>query len=420
MGCFISRSNATSPCPSDVNIEDNVVSQEKIVPADIEETRPESEKRKSQPESTRSASLKDIKRSSQSGSTTSASPKTSQRKSQIISPSQTSDPMASESTVQPEVPRWLPELERTKEGHLVPQEVPKCDAGEDFVSAHEMYNSLNDGQRAPYLHDPQYMLILDVRDRGDYNESHITTARHSTAVDTEYDCLLSQGKVDKFTMVIVYDQGSTTVTVDPTLASFVQRLKDANVDVLILSGGYDTFHKTYPFLCNNLTIRSEQDRRQNFSSYPSVVLEDILYQGNVKHSKNETVLKNLKITHILNVSMECQNAFPKSFEYLQVKVEDESTEQLSPHLERAAKFIAGAINGGGRVLVHCVQGKSRSSTCTIAFLMSYRGWTLKDAHEYLKDRRSIAAPNRGFLIQLSKFEESIFGKVISSVDDLYF
>eukprot|EP00057_Strongylocentrotus_purpuratus_P003611 XP_003726993.1 PREDICTED: probable rhodanese domain-containing dual specificity protein phosphatase [Strongylocentrotus purpuratus] len=420
MGCFISRSNATSPIPSKSSARENVVNPEKISPADGEETLLNTDKRFSESVSNRSASPKAIKRSSQSANVTSASPKTTQRSCQLENITQTSTKMATESAVQPEILGRLPELERTKEGHLVPQEVPRCDVGEDFVSVHEMYNSLNDGQRAPYLHDPYYMLILDVRDRADYNASHVTTARHSTAVDTEHDCLVSQGKLDKFTMVVVYDQGSTSQTVDPTLSSFVQRLKDANVDVLILSGGYDTFHKTYPFLCNSLTIRSEQDRMLHFKSYPSVVLEDTLYQGNVKHSKNETVLKNLKITHILNVSTECANAFPKSFEYLQVKVEDESTEHIGPHLERAAKFVASAINSGGRVFVHCVQGKSRSSTCTIAFLMSYRGWTLKDAHEYLKDRRSIAAPNRGFLIQLSKFEQLTFGKVISSVDDLYF
>lgn len=332
--------------------------------------------------------------------------------------------MASESDVSPAPAvsgsSILPELERSKVGHLLPQPVPQCNVGEDFVSVHEMYNSLNDGQRAPYLHDPSYMLILDVRDREAFNASHITTARHSTAVDTEYDCILSQGKLDRFTMVIAYDQGSTSQEVDPLLSTFVQRLKDANVDVQILSGGFQSFCSTYPFLCNNLAIRSEKDRMQQFKSYPSVVLEGVLYQGNVKHSMDERILENLGITHVLNVSTECKNAFPKSFEYLQVRVEDESTEQLGPYLKRAAKFVADAIRDGGRVFVHCVQGKSRSSTCTIAFLMSCKGWTLKDAHEYLKDRRSIAAPNRGFLTQLSKFEESTFGKVISSVDDLYF
>ncbi|XP_071505416.1 dual specificity protein phosphatase 2-like [Diadema antillarum] len=316
--------------------------------------------------------------------------------------------------------RILPVLEKDDAGHLIQQPVPCPEEVEGFMSVQEVYNSMNDGQRSPYLHDPCYMLILDCRDREAFNELHITTARHSSAVDTEYDCLLAQGRLEKFMMVVVYDDASTTQKVEPGLADFVQRLKGANVDVQILRGGFCSFHKLYPFLCNNLTIRSEQDRMRLFKSYPSMVLDGVLCQGNVKHSLDEAILKNLGITHVLNVSTECKNAFPKSFAYLQVAVEDETSAQLEPRLQSATNFVAEAIAGGGRVFVHCVQGKSRSSTCTIAFLMSNMGWTLKDSHDYLKDRRSIAAPNRGFLLQLSKFEKAIFGKILSSVDDLYF
>ena len=428
MGCVNDKPTAVNIHPTEGNVNNNskgnknLLAQEDILKTDSNDKVPE----KDVPVSVKSALGQQSTAGSVLGSGESV-PNTPIPGEIVLSPHVTEEIIPSQKMtatkheMTPESgPCILPVLEKTASGHIVPQSVPNAQLEDGFMSVHELYNSMNDGQRMPYLHDPTYMLILDARAREDFNDLHLTTARHSGAVDAEYDCLLEKGRLTNFTFVVVYDGSSKAGAVDPTLASFIRRLKDANIDPQVLSGGFEQFHRTYPFLCNNLTIRSENDRMRLFKSYPSVVLEGALYQGNVKHSADETTLQDLKITHVLNVSMECKNAFPKLFEYLQVKVEDESSAQIEPRLRGAVEFIASALEGGGRVFVHCVQGKSRSSTCTIGFLMSCRGWTLKDAHEYLKDRRSIAAPNRGFLLQLSNFEEKVFGKKLSSVDDLYF
>ena len=48
----------------------------------------------------------------------------------------------------------------------------------------------------------------------------------------------------------------------------------------------------------------------------------------------------------------------------------------------AAAADAGGVTGG--VLVHCSEGKSRSVTLVLAFLMQSQGWTLKQALEHVK------------------------------------
>ena len=64
------------------------------------------------------------------------------------------------------------------------------------------------------------------------------------------------------------------------------------------------------------------------------------------------------------------------------------------------------VEEGARVLVICWAGVSRSATLVLAFLMQYRKMTLRGAVRQLKLVRNIQ-PNRGFLVQLVRFEEEL-------------
>ena len=49
-------------------------------------------------------------------------------------------------------------------------------------------------------------------------------------------------------------------------------------------------------------------------------------------------------------------------------------------------------------------------TIVVAYLMKSRGMSLSEALQYVKNKRSQAAPNRGFIRQLGDFEKSLEGK----------
>ena len=59
----------------------------------------------------------------------------------------------------------------------------------------------------------------------------------------------------------------------------------------------------------------------------------------------------------------------------------------------------------GKVLVHCYQGKSRSSAVCCAYLMVRYGLSLDAALEKVCEVRPIAAPNSGFMSALRKLEK---------------
>lgn len=62
---------------------------------------------------------------------------------------------------------------------------------------------------------------------------------------------------------------------------------------------------------------------------------------------------------------------------------------------------------GGKVLVHCRAGISRSATVCIAYIMWYKHWTMEKAYDYLKSKRSLIAPNLNFMRQLLEFERQL-------------
>ena len=82
---------------------------------------------------------------------------------------------------------------------------------------------------------------------------------------------------------------------------------------------------------------------------------------------------------------------------------DEDEADISKFFNPTAIFINDALAGGGRVIVNCLAGMSRSSTITVSFLMQKRGMSLEDAFTSVKQKRDVS-PNDGFLLSQIKLE----------------
>ena len=79
-----------------------------------------------------------------------------------------------------------------------------------FVTSHELYNKLNDGVINPYVHDPNYMLLLDVRPENVYLQNHILIAKQWKMVDSNVKWLFNtSGFLTEFTFIVIYDETST-------------------------------------------------------------------------------------------------------------------------------------------------------------------------------------------------------------------
>jgi len=78
-------------------------------------------------------------------------------------------------------------------------------------------------------------------------------------------------------------------------------------------------------------------------------------------------------------------------------------------LEAGVGFIHDAIEAGGRVLVHCHRGISRSCTLTIAYIMWAQRCTAEAAFVQVRRARRIADPNLGYWVTLKEWERHVLG-----------
>lgn len=119
------------------------------------------------------------------------------------------------------------------------------------------------------------------------------------------------------------------------------------------------------------------------------------------------------ITHVLNTAVELEN-FKYPLDNLNVRhilMRDSVDENLTMYLDTCVDHIHTVVKSGGRILVHCVAGVSRSASVCIAYLVKYKHKSLKDAHMHVLNRRPCIFPNFNFWQHLTEFEEKVTGKV---------
>ena len=88
-------------------------------------------------------------------------------------------------------------------------------------------------------------------------------------------------------------------------------------------------------------------------------------------------------------------------------MDDNMTQQLEPvKMQQVSEMIYQHITAGHSVLVHCAQGKSRSTTVLAAFLCSHLRDSVDNILAFIKSKRSMAEPNANFVDQLHALEKS--------------
>eukprot|EP01111_Echinosteliopsis_oligospora_P012004 TRINITY_DN4073_c0_g1_i1.p1 TRINITY_DN4073_c0_g1~~TRINITY_DN4073_c0_g1_i1.p1 ORF type:complete len:228 (+),score=65.24 TRINITY_DN4073_c0_g1_i1:119-802(+) len=125
-----------------------------------------------------------------------------------------------------------------------------------------------------------------------------------------------------------------------------------------------------------------------------------LYVGDVYAAHNTNELQKRGFTHIVNCVPGVKPAFEDDFKYLYIPMLDCATEAISDQFNASFEFIHDALSNHGRVLVHCLQGMSRSATIASAYVMKALHVSADEAVSILQAKRGIVRPNYGFMIQL--------------------
>ena len=147
----------------------------------------------------------------------------------------------------------------------------------------------------------------------------------------------------------------------------------------------------------------------HFNFHPSKIF-NWLYLGSYRNACDKQEIKDIGINYVLNCAVECLETFPVGVHYCHLKLSDMPSFKILPHLERATSFINQAQINNGIILVHCQLGISRSTSCVIAYMIKYMGYTAMNALDFIKKKRTQVMPNFGFIQQLKTYEKNHRGE----------
>uniref|UniRef100_A0A5F8HHZ0 Serine/threonine/tyrosine interacting like 1 n=1 Tax=Monodelphis domestica TaxID=13616 RepID=A0A5F8HHZ0_MONDO len=300
-----------------------------------------------------------------------------------------------------------------------------------------LYNILNQEIKHSRLAETNYLYLLDVRSKREYNESHIITAQRMKKKDNDYVIPQSMD-LECVKYCIVYDGKTNALDVN-----FEVREKDSDSEddevsyvmgsavlcarilaeftrhpVYILDGGYECFSAHYHFFrtqkifsmpqldssqchhsmayhiflsdCRQVQEASLQgtdistEKKEDvseldaFEPYPIEVVPGEVYLGTVKQACNPQMHKDLKIKAHVNVGLETTPYFQgDTCRLLQISVTDSPEEDLFSSFRHTSHFMDAHVERRSVILVFSTRGISRSCTVMLAYLMHRNRESLK-------------------------------------------
>ncbi|KAK8582898.1 hypothetical protein V6N13_069664 [Hibiscus sabdariffa] len=150
-----------------------------------------------------------------------------------------------------------------------------------------------------------------------------------------------------------------------------------------------------------------RDKLAFFDKECSRIAEHV-YLGSDAVAKNREILRQNGITHVLNcVGFVCPEYFRHDLVYKTLWLQDSPSEDITSILYDVFDYFEDVQEHGGKVLVHCCQGVSRSTSLVIAYLMWREGQSFEDAFQYVKAARGVTNPNTGFAFQLLQCQKRV-------------
>ena len=124
-------------------------------------------------------------------------------------------------------------------------------------------------------------------------------------------------------------------------------------------------------------------------SWKGEILTDFLYLGDRVTASDIDRLRSLQITHVLNATEDIANFFeamtPRlSYHRCPIRDQSDAAAAMSAQFADCAAFLDGCRARGGRALVHCRAGVSRSATIVIGYLMHAERLDLKTALHHVR------------------------------------
>ena len=138
----------------------------------------------------------------------------------------------------------------------------------------------------------------------------------------------------------------------------------------------------------------------------SEIIPNKLYLGDMFDANNKELIRDKQISCIICVADNLklnheENSKTKIYKY---NLSDDYECDILSYFNE----ICDIIENEKVVLVNCAAGVSRSSTIVLAYIMKYYKNTLKEAFNYVREKRPRICPNKHFMNSLLAYELTLF------------
>ncbi|XP_027718095.1 serine/threonine/tyrosine-interacting-like protein 1 isoform X1 [Vombatus ursinus] len=305
-----------------------------------------------------------------------------------------------------------------------------------------LYNILNQETKHSRLAETNYLYLLDVRTKREYDESHIITAQRMKQKGGKYVvpesmdlecvkfCIVYDGITNSLDVSIELeekdkpdsseDEEEGNVVMGAAIEGAKVLAEHTRHPVYILNGGYERFSASYHFF-RTQKIFSMPQELDAFQTYPVEIVPGEVYLGTSRQACNPQMHKHLKVKAHVNVCLETAPFFEGDKKnFLHIKVTDSPEEDLFSHFRQATHFMDAHVNLGSVVLVFSTQGISRGCTMVLAYLMHRNKESLRRSWAHVQNCKNNIRPNRGFVQQLVNWEKVIHGAVVTDISDPHY
>jgi len=285
-------------------------------------------------------------------------------------------------------------------------------------------------------------LVVDCRPQTSFDQGHFTNAISLAFPAILWRRILKQksrpGCLDEFLMcdcqelkrrheqgvsVVLYDECTQDISDVPSTSPLrvlceMLSLEKSTV-FYYLEGGFQAIRTKRPESVVTTSLQCFSLSSSNWAVPPSPCVGESLFNpcslildfiaiGSEADAHNLCLLDRLKITHVLNLTPnEFKPEVARTRTCHRIELLDTPVQDILSIIPEAIRFIQSAYESGGRVLVHCLAGISRSSAIVIAYIMWKGHHPLPEAYEIVRAHRSCASPNLNFMGQLM-----IYGKCL--------
>ncbi|XP_067289067.1 serine/threonine/tyrosine-interacting-like protein 1 [Pseudorasbora parva] len=292
-------------------------------------------------------------------------------------------------------------------------------AGKVLCEATKLYNILNQHINGrTRLSESNYLCLIDARAADSYHGSHIITARQAKRDSEGRFIMPADVEVESMKFIIVYDSATQSLSDSGPASDCAERLENSSrFPIQILSGGYERFSALYPFLRTHTILYTIREL-ESLNPYPVEILAGQLYMGDYKQATNPEILRDLKLSALVNVSDECSLMFKKAkCSVLHIRTADSAQADFTASFERLCVFIGSHLNMASPVLIFSSLGLSRCCAVAVAYLMHHLKYTLQEAWTHVQQCKPNMRPNPGLVVQLSQWELQTVGKRLTDISE---